>query len=151
MRKLFILLLCFMLSFSLGQFPAQAASVGTIGKPVIQEGYNLTVNEVKTGQNDSGEPYVAVDVTLASESDQGVSANLLYAKLKSDSGYVYTPTFFGVQPALNSMNDLPKGERVRGWITFQIPNEEDSSNYTFEYQAIRLLGNSPRLRVKLDS
>lgn len=76
MRKLLILLLCFLLSFSLGQFPAQAASVGSIGKPVIQQGYNLTVNDVITGQTNSGEPYIAVDVTLTSESDEGVNSNL---------------------------------------------------------------------------
>jgi len=150
MRKLLILLLCFLLSFSLGQFPAQAASVGSIGKPVIQQGYNLTVNDVITGQTKSGEPYIAVDVTLTSESDEGVNSNLFYAKLKSDNGYVYNPTFFGVQPSLDPMNDIPKGERVRGWITFEVSNEKDRGNYTFEYHPLTFSGKSPRLRVKLD-
>lgn len=150
MRKLCILLLCVLLSFSLGEFPAQAASVGSIGEPVIQQGYNLTVNDVRTGQTDGGEPYIAVDVTLTSESDEGVNSNLLYAKLRSDNGYAYSPTFLGVEPALDSMNDIPKGERVRGWITFEVSNEEDSSNYTFEYKPLTFSGKSPRLRVKLD-
>jgi hypothetical protein len=151
MQKLFILLLCFLLSFGLGQFPAQAASVGSIGKPVIQQGYNLTVNDVITGQTESGEPYIAVDVTLTSESDEDVNSNPLYAKLKSDKGYVYNPTFFGVQePSLDAMNDIPKGEQVRGWITFEVPNEEDGGNYTFEYRPLTFSGKSPRLRVKLD-
>lgn len=151
MRKLFTLLLCCLLSLSIGSIPVQAATVGKIGQPVTEQGYQLTVNQIKTGYTDYiQKPYIALDVTIDSLSDKSaVNANLLYAKLKNENGYVYDPSFSGVEPSLATVNDIPEGERVRGWITFELA-DFTSTNYTFEYKPTTFSGKGPRLKVDFE-
>lgn len=153
MRKVFMLLLCCALTFTVNILPVHAASIGEIGQILNSQGYQLTVNDYKNGwSNFDNKPFVAVNVTIKSSVDEGVSANPLFGKLKSENGYIYEPTFFaGVEPSLTAENDIPQGESVRGWITFQVPEEDDSQSFTFQYKPWKLFGGKgPDFKVNFE-
>lgn len=114
-----------------------------VGQVIDQGMYSLIINAVEEGETyspylnpDSGNHYVAVDLTIASKADEGVSVNEFNAVLKDSEGYQYRPTYTGKDPQLGAENDLPLGDKVRGWITFEVP--DSAEGLMFEYHPFNL-------------
>ena len=57
--------------------------------------------------------------------------------LKTSDGYQYDAELMGKDPALGSQNDLPTGDKMRGWITFQIPTT--AHGLVFIYEPIQIM------------
>jgi hypothetical protein len=132
---------------------AQTASpYGKVGQRIVQEGYALTVISVESASHygyltaDAGKKLIALDVLIESGADQGVNVNPFYFKIKDSEGYQYNVELFGKDPALGSQNDLPNGEKMRGWVTFQIP--ATSKGLIMSYEPIQF-SNTIRIRVDL--
>ncbi|MBN9388663.1 MAG: DUF4352 domain-containing protein [Chloroflexi bacterium] len=128
--------------------------IGKVGDTISLNGYTLTVNVVQKSENFSGDAidqaksgntFIAVDLTIGSQKNSGVSANALYATLKDSQGYSYNTGIFGdKQPSLKGTNDIPNGDKVRGWVTFEVP--KTASGFTLEYGQ---LFESEKIRVSL--
>jgi hypothetical protein len=128
--------------------------IGKVGETVSLNGYTLTVNAVQKSENfsgnvidqaDAGNIFIAVDLTIGSLKNNGVSANALYASLKDSQGYQYSTGIFGDKdPSLKGTNDIPSGDKVRGWVTFQVP--KTASGFILEYAQ---LFESEKIRVDL--
>lgn len=123
--------------------PATAASSATIA-PVKLDGYIFTINKLEKpativvlsspSKPKAGSRYVTLDVTIASEKAEDVDANTLYASIIDGAGNKYNAGLIGRDPELPTQNDIPAGQQVRGWITFEIPTT--ATNLTFVYSPI---------------
>jgi hypothetical protein len=129
-------------------------TLGKVGDTIALNGFTLTVNDVQKSENFSGDiidqaksgnTFIAVDLTIGSQKNSGVSANALYATLKDGQGFSYNTGIFGdKQPSLKGTNDIPNGDKVRGWVTFEVP--KTASGFTLEYGQ---LFESEKIRVSL--
>jgi len=135
---------------------ARMEGLAKVGNVIKQGAYELTVNGVETAGGghiynddlaDSTGRMVYVDLTIDSNADRGVSVNTLYTRLKDPDGFTYQPTYSLVKQNLASVNDVAKGDRVRGWVAFKVPSLKDS--YVFEYQPLTF-GTKVLLKVELD-
>jgi hypothetical protein len=143
------------------QGAAQAAptdttlKLGKVGETIALKGYTLTVNSVQKSENfdtsnvigkaKAGNILLAVDITIVSNKAKGVSANGLYASVKDSQGFKYDFTIFGQkEPRIAGTNDIPAGDKVRGWVTFEIP--KTASGLILEYAQ---LFESEKIRVAL--
>ena len=111
-----------------------------VGEEERQGSYGLIVNEVETNSpglynedlGSSTNRIVYLDITINSYSDHGVSVNPLFARLKSSDGFSYNPKLFSMEKQiLASENDISQGDKVRGWLAFEVPSYEEG--YIFEY------------------
>ena len=97
--------------------------------PVEAGGSAYTVNEVRDPAPagvfgvDEGKKLVAVDITQRGIT-QGTPYNPLYFSVQDTDGYVYDKSFFSadIEPTFGH-GDLAAGQRVRGWVTFQVPQD----------------------------
>jgi hypothetical protein len=132
-----------------------ALQAGKVGETITLNGYTITVNGVEKSENfdpssdfgkvKSGDIFVAVDVTVGSNKAKGVTSDALYAALKDNKGFKYDQPFSGYKkPLLPGENDIPAGDKVRGWVTFEVP--KTASGFTFEYGQ---LFESEKIRVSL--
>lgn len=118
---------------------ATVAALPKVGEVAKQGGYVVTVNGVEkssgyTGSLKAKDGYtlLAVDVTIGSDG-KGVSSNGLYCSLKDGSGFKYNIQAINYkQPLLAGQNDIPVGDKVRGWVTFEIP--KDAKGLVFQYE-----------------
>jgi hypothetical protein len=79
---------------------------------------------------DEGNKFVAVEVVYENISNKPVSYNVYDWTLFDSDSYSYQPTISIKEPTLNS-GDLNSGKKVRGWITFEVP--DDSSKYSVQF------------------
>ncbi len=99
-----------------------------VGSTVRFGGSSYTVHEVRDpvppGYSgvDEGHRFVAVDVTQIGIED-GVSFNPLNYSIQDADGYVYDRDGGADINPKFSYGNLTAGQRVRGWITFQIPED----------------------------
>lgn len=126
--------------------------IGKVGETVTQGGYSITLANVETATQygdfmtaGTGNKFLAVEIVIRSGADSGVNVNPFYAKVKDSSGYEYTTNLLGKEPALQSQNDLPNGELVRGWITFEVP--ENASGFIFTYEPLSF---TTTVRIRFD-
>jgi hypothetical protein len=86
--------------------------------------------------------YVGAEVTISNGSDQPLSFSTSDVRLKDKTGFEYTAgSVLGEEPKLVSQN-LPDGERTRGWVWFMVPKDATFSE-------LRFIGPSPIFRVTL--
>ena len=134
---------------------AATLKLGQIGETIALNGYTLTVNSVQKldnfdtsndiGKAKAGNIMLAVDITIGSNKAKGVSANGLYASVKDGQGYKYDFTVFGQkEPRIAGTNDIPAGDKVRGWITFEVP--KNATGFMLEYGQ---MFESEKIRVAL--
>ena len=104
--------------------------VGKLGQPMSLGGYTLTVNSVeKTATYDGSKPtdgynFMVLDVTIASDKEEGFDVSKFHFYLLSQTGLSYYYfTNGGKKP---SLSDLPKSQTMRGWVTFGLPNDVHS-------------------------
>jgi Domain of unknown function (DUF4352) len=73
---------------------------------------------------------LGVEVQLEGSADKDVPVNPFYAKITDGDGYSYTSTFGGCSPELKSVR-ISKGEKARGWITFELPDKAKGLKLTY--------------------
>ena len=135
-------------------FTAQLEDIlGKVGETITQNGYIITLFNVETAtqygdffQAAVGNKFISVELLIESGAPSGVSANPFYATIKDVNGYAYSFTVFGKEPTLQSQNDMPMGEKMRGWITFEIP--QTATNLVLIYEPITF-SNAVRIRFDL--
>jgi azurin len=127
--------------------------IGKVGDTITQGDYIITLVGIETAASygdiykaADGKIFVAVEIIVESGADTGVSVNPMYCKLTDGDAYSYTITFGGKDPFLSSQNDLPKGEKMRGWLTFEVP--ETAKDFIFSYEPLSVT-ETIRIRFSL--
>jgi hypothetical protein len=129
-----------------------SSSLAKVGEPVTQEGYQLTVTNVEFSNAygyasaTAGMHFLAVEILIVSDAASNVNVNPFYATVKDSDGYSYTSYLMGKDPALTSQNDLAQGDKMRGWVTFQVPLT--AHGFVFNYKPISIF-NTVDIRVDL--
>jgi hypothetical protein len=133
--------------------PTPTNNVGRVGDTMTQEGYIITLTNIETATAfgdfstaAEGNQFVAVELLIESAADSGVHVNPFYVTVKDSEGYEYNGSVFGQEPTLNSQNDLPRGEIMRGWVTFEIPLTATGLILTYEPLTV---GGDVRIRFDL--
>jgi hypothetical protein len=89
-----------------------------------------------------GMRYVGFDVEVVNESDQPLSFASTGVYLRDEEGFSYrSGTVGGREPALSGRT-MPAGERARGWVWFEVPEDATLTE-------ILLVPTAPELRVGL--
>ena len=105
--------------------PAPSPTPTIIFETVEAGGSSYTVNEIRDpapveGSLDVGKRLVAVDITQVGLED-GVSYSSRNFSVQDSEGYVYDRSgYTELEPRFNS-GELSAGQRVRGWVTFEVP------------------------------
>ena len=117
-------------------------SKGDVGQTKIVGAYKMTVNNVETNTEfgsfakaKSGNIFVAVEVTIESLEDTGVSVNPFFAKITDSDGHVYEHTLGKKVPGLKAASNLGKGKQMSGWLTVEIP--KTAKGLTLIYKGYR--------------
>jgi hypothetical protein len=79
----------------------------------------------------AGQKWIAALAEIEGINPDGASYNPFFFKVRDDQGFEYNFSAFGKQPQLQSSNDLPPGETVKGWVTFEVP--ETAQTFTLIY------------------
>lgn len=107
-----------------------------IGDIINYENYTVTVKEmadcVGTLKAQEGNKYIIFDVLQENSSDQEANYNLLNFKAQDQKDFVYNPTFFGCKNPSFTSGVLEKGQKSRGYVTFEVP--KDSTITTLIYK-----------------
>lgn len=104
--------------------------------------YTGTVTKPRTPP--SGMRYLGAEVVIENGSNQPLSFSLSDLMLSDKEGVVYPAgDVIGSEPRLVSQ-DLPDGERTRGWVWFMVPKDDSVTE-------IRFVGPSPTFRIPLPS
>ena len=72
--------------------------------------------------------------------------NPLYFDVKDSDGYQYNVSLMGRDPALQSENDLPKSQKMRGWLTFEV--SEGAHGFLLTFEPMQFF-NTTRISVDL--
>lgn len=70
---------------------------------------------------DADKLWVATLVEIEGINPNGASYNPFYFKVRDGEGFEYNFAAFGKEPQLQSSNDLKPGQKVKGWMTFEVP------------------------------
>jgi hypothetical protein len=90
-----------------------------------------------------GMRYVGFDVEVVNDSDQPLSYSSTGVYLRDEDGFSYrSGAVAGREPALKGRT-MPVGERARGWVWFEVPQDATLTE-------ILLVPTAPELRVGLD-
>jgi len=134
--------------------PTSTLSIGVINEPRELGGIVLTVlnaeNMIKMGYltADPGYIYLVLDVTIENVGrNEDTPYNPLYFSVKDSDGYEYNATLFAREPSLKS-GDLPKGEKVRGYIAFKV--RSTSKEMVLSYEPLVLFGGYEPIKIALD-
>lgn len=100
--------------------------------------YVLTVNSVEDCvesnpflQPESGNKYVVVDITQENKGSTPRSYNLWYFDLQDNEGYSYGTAMASCKEPSFSSGTLQPEMKTRGYITFQIPEENQPTKLIF--------------------
>lgn len=126
---------------------------GKFGEKISVGNYNITVvntdvikQDRKGTESTEGKKLVSVEVVIESENDYGVNIDPQYIRLKDSNFYEYSQTTNGKETSLKTNTNLPKGEKVRGWITFEV--FENAKGLIFIYQTSTY--DTKKVYIKLD-
>jgi hypothetical protein len=81
---------------------------------------------------DEGNRWVAVDVSVQNVSNKMGDYNALDFKVKTTANHEALSTTFTDQEPQLVAGDLDPGETARGWLTFEIPEDEDLATLVCE-------------------
>jgi hypothetical protein len=91
----------------------------------------------------AGISVIAYQVILTNNSDQPMEFRITDIRLRDSQGVEYRAgEYIGTEPRLVSQN-LPDGERTRGWVWFALPDGSTPASLVF-------LAPSPTLRVRFE-
>lgn len=110
------------------QLPARTPpKLPKLGDVVEQDGYSLTASTVedptKPGiifKAEKGKRLIAIEVVIGNVAGAKITVNPLNAVLVDADGFLYKPTLGGRDGQI-ALTELNSGEKVKGWISFQIP------------------------------
>jgi hypothetical protein len=78
-----------------------------------------------------GDTLVAVEILVESQSAD-VKVSPAHMWLADPSGKAYKPHKTGRAPILDEREQVSKGERVRGWLTFEVPTDARTLRFVNE-------------------
>ena len=106
---------------------AKVPPLGKIGQKLEYKGYAMTVTAVDEAEDfdttrkaRTGYKLVAVEVLIES-GGSNVTISPAHTKLVDGSKRDYTARTTGKEPVLTEQYNIPKGQSVRGWITYEVP------------------------------
>jgi hypothetical protein len=136
------------------QPPPTEIPIGKVGETIVQGGYILQVTNVETSKSvlphdfiDKGKIFLAIELIIKSGADKDVDVNPLYAKIEDSEGHEYRNSIFRKEPSLMAQSDLPKGGMVRGWVTFEVP--ENAHGFILTYEPYVVFRATVRIQVDL--
>jgi Domain of unknown function (DUF4352) len=97
----------------------------------------------RPAEPEPGIRYVAAEIVIENRSDQPLEFTVSDVRLRDEQGVEYTANtgVGGEEPKLVSQN-LPDGERTRGWVWFTVPEGTAITE-------VRFVPAPPQLRVRL--
>jgi Domain of unknown function (DUF4352) len=97
----------------------------------------------RPAEPEAGIRYVAAEIVIENRSDQPLEFTASDVRLRDEQGVEYTANtaVLGEEPKLVSQN-LPDGERTRGWVWFTVPEGTAITE-------VRFVPAPPQLRVRL--
>lgn len=120
------------------QEPEPKAEIFKVSDKVQLGDYILTVNAAEdcasTNQftkPQSGNKFFVVDVTQENDGDDSRSYNLWDFKLQDDKDFSYQTSLSACKNPAFGAGDLQKGQKTRGFITFEIPKENKATKLIF--------------------
>ena len=91
---------------------------------------------------------LGVEVTMESISDKNFYASQSNAKVIDSEGHTFKYSFYGkCEPRFRSSGALNKGEKVKGWMTFEVPTK--ATGLKFAYQPLASF-RGPKQILKFD-
>jgi hypothetical protein len=109
-----------------------------VGDQVKLDNHVLVVNAVATCKSSNeflkpatGNKYITVDITQENQGTEPVSYNLWDFKLRDDKEFSYSTALAGCKDPSFSSGTLVKGDKTRGFITFEIPASNTPSKVIF--------------------
>ena len=94
-----------------------------------------------------GYTLAALDVIIASDRAKDVTFRPKYATLVGADGEEHAARASGRDPALEEVEDLPKGQTRRGWLTYEVP--KNARKFQFRYSLPPAM-NDAELRFDLE-
>jgi uncharacterized protein DUF4352 len=126
---------------------------GRVGDRLEYRGYAMTVTNVERADDfpgarraRKGDILVAVEVLIESNAAD-VKVSPAHMWVAEPGGKVFRPHTTGRLPLLEEHDNVPKGQRVKGWLTFEVPDGA---------RALRFVNELPKefshaeLKVNLD-
>jgi hypothetical protein len=130
------------------------ATLPKVGERVESGGIAITV--LNTKRTDSagqfmkakpGRTFLIAEVTIESVTRDNAPYNPLYFKVKDSEGQEYDAGLIGPDNGLKS-GELPRGDRVRGAVSFDVPSE--AKGLVMSYQPIVIFGGYQTIRIQLE-
>jgi len=129
-----------------------SARIAQVGETASSPFFDMIVKRVKTCSVEAhfqppiGVRKLGVEVELIGKTEAQVPANPFYALLSTQDGERFEATLAGCKPVLKA-SQVTEGERVSGWITFDVP---DSARGTeLHYAPVIIGGGRPELVFSL--
>lgn len=122
--------------------PTQTPKPGLpgLGKTAEGHGYSLIAVAVEDPASPGrlytakpGKKLVAIEVIIGNVSGESFSSNPLYATLVDTEGFTYEPELGARAQGQLAMLDLNPGEKVRGWIAFEVPEGAVPASVKYEF------------------
>lgn len=83
-------------------------------------------------QPDPGNKWIAALVEIEGINPDGATYNPFFFKVRDEQGFEYDASLFGgKEPALQSSNELQPGTKIKGWVTFEVP--ETATTFALVY------------------
>jgi hypothetical protein len=70
---------------------------------------------------EAGKLWIAALVEIEGINPDGATYNPFFFKVRDEEGFEYNFNAFGKDPQLQSGNELKPGQKVKGWMTFEVP------------------------------
>lgn len=120
--------------------PSRRADIFDIADTIDLGNTTLRVNEfldnVQSEQEfidpGQGKKFVSVDVSVGFKGNGSQYIGIYDFILQGEDEYTYTPSIFEVKSPEFHGADLSRGETVRGWLTFEVPEDQDEFVLSFE-------------------
>jgi hypothetical protein len=115
-------------------------------------GIALTVVEVGTWNGgdfaapDPGNVYLTAQLLIENVTHDEAPYSLMYCAVKDADAFEYDASLWSPEPGLSS-GELPKGDKVRGWVAFEVP--EKATGFVLSYEPMVLLGGYETIRISL--
>ncbi len=133
--------------------PPPTQNAGVVGERRETGGIALTVLSVSKANNisiwspDAGNIFLIIEVLIENVSrDEETPYNPLYFSIKDSEGFEYSTAIAAPDPSLQSGN-LPKGDKVRGFVAFEV--RSTANGFIVTYKPIVILGGYEPIRISL--
>jgi hypothetical protein len=133
--------------------PPPTQNVGVVGERRETGGIALTilnvskVNSIGIWTPDAGNVFLVIEVTIENVNrDDETPYNPLYFSVKDSDGFEYNTAIAAPDPSLQSGN-LPKGDKVRGFVAFEV--RSTAIGFIVTYEPLVIFGGYEPIRINL--